>query len=143
MAKWKAKTTGEAEVNMTPMLDIVFIMLIFFIVASTFIREDALDVTEENNNNDNNAAPGVSPVFVSVCPGNDIRVDGRAIDLRAVRANIEAKLAKHNGTAVVIETGVNTPAGTMVKVMDQALSAKAKVSLSEQVAQCAKPSLTS
>jgi biopolymer transport protein ExbD len=136
MKKHQAKPADDAEVNMTPMLDIVFIMLIFFIVASTLERESGLDVTQKNNN-DQAAATTTRAVYVQICDDNSVFVDHRPVDIRSVRANVEAKLAADPNAVVVIETQVNTPTGSLVRVMDQAIEARAPVSISDQSAKCA------
>lgn len=128
----------NAEINMTPMLDIVFIMLIFFIVASSFVQESGLDVTQkqgdENQMKDqaNNRA-----IYVRICSDDSIFVDQRSIDLRSVRANVEAKLAANSETLVILETREEASTGSLVAVMDQAIAAHASVSISSQSAQCA------
>lgn len=136
MKKFVAADTEDAEVNMTPMLDIVFIMLIFFIVASTFVRESGLDVTREQENNEPKSQSKSRAIYVQICTDNDVFIDRRAVDVRSVRANIEAKLASEPGSVVVIETQGQASTGSLVAVMDQAIAALAPLSISEQSAPC-------
>ncbi len=133
----RSKPGDEADVDMTPMLDIVFIMLIFFIVSSTFIRESGLDLTEHQNDeqpeqNQNNA----KAIIVQICEDEQIFIDQRAIDVRSVRANIERKLAEDSRAAVIIESQTEAPTGTLVSVMDQARAAHANISVSELATKC-------
>jgi biopolymer transport protein ExbD len=107
----------ENEINLTPMLDVVFIMLIFFIVTATFIRETGLDV----NRPDTPEAQVVQEegaILVIIDNGNDIWIDNRIVDPRAVRANIERLHAEDVERPVVIQTGRTSSAESLVTVMD-------------------------
>ncbi len=131
------KERNQAEVNMTPMLDIVFIMLIFFIVTTTFMQEFGMDVTQPNNNeeenpDDNNA----KAIVVQVCANEQVSIDQRPIDVRSVRANVERKLAEDPLSSVIIQTEKQARTGLMIQVMDQAREAKASVSLMSMTKTC-------
>ena len=128
-----AKEQEEAEVNMTPMLDIVFIMLIFFIVTATFSKESGLDV----NKPDSNQPPPPENeekknILIQIDNSNVIRIDMRRVDIRSVRANIEQLHAANPEGIVVIQAGPRPHAGLTVEVYDQALQAGVKsVSIAE------------
>ncbi|GAB1266381.1 ExbD/TolR family protein [Aurantivibrio infirmus] len=131
MRKSKLKKQGDADVDVTPLLDIVFIMLIFFIVSSTFIREEGLDVTKhQDDKKKEELLTNAKAIIVKVCANNEIIVDQRKIDIRSVRANVERKLAEDINTVVIVETEYRAPTGSLVKVMDQARAAKANLSIS-------------
>ncbi len=131
MRKSKLKKQGDADVDVTPLLDIVFIMLIFFIVSSTFIREEGLDVTKhQDDKKKEEQLTNAKAIIVKVCANNEIIVDQRKIDIRSVRANVERKLAEDINTVVIVETEYRAPTGSLVKVMDQARAAKANLSIS-------------
>lgn len=137
MKKRKGASIEEAGVDMTPMLDIVFIMLIFFIVASTFIRESGLDVTGHqpaDKPEEQIKSPKAS--IVRICANGDISIDGRTIDVRSVRANVERKLAEDSSTVVIIEAETQAPTGKLVMAIDQARAAHAAISVSPQPAYC-------
>lgn len=136
MKKRYATPAGAAEVNMTPMLDIVFIMLIFFIVTSTMVREKGLDVTQHQNNQEQIEKNDSKAILIQVCANDDILVDRRVIDIRSVRANVERQLAKAPNSPVVIETEPEAPTGTLVEVMDQAIEARAAVSIAPATDRC-------
>ncbi len=109
----------EAEINITPMLDIVFIMLIFFIVTTSFVKEFGVDVNRPSN------APveeqRQSEVIVVRIDQNDqIFIEDRLVDVRAVRANIESGLAVQPEAAVVVIADRLADAGLLVRVVDQA-----------------------
>ena len=76
------------EIDLTPMLDVVFIMLIFFIVTATFVKEIGIDVNSPDKNQNVKDADKQS-IVVQITNRDRIRIRGRDIDFRAVRANIE------------------------------------------------------
>jgi len=107
----------DNEINLTPMLDVVFIMLIFFIVTATFIKETGLDV----NRPDSPEAAVVQEegaILVIIDDTDDIWIDNRVVDPRAVRANVERMHAEDPERPVVIQTGRTSSAETLVTVMD-------------------------
>ena len=124
-----ASHAEEAEINITPMLDIVFIMLIFFIVTTSFVKEVGLDVNRPSN------APvkeqKISEVIaIRIDENGTISVQNREVDIRAVRANLESELATKPEASVVVISDRNADAGILVKVIDEARVAGAeKVSL--------------
>jgi biopolymer transport protein ExbD len=138
MAMFKKKNPNQdnADVNMTPMLDIVFILLIFFIVTSTFIREQGLDVTKNNKNEEQPLDQETKAVLIQVCANDDILLDKRNIDVRAIRANVERKLAEFGKVSVVVEAEPEASTGQLVKVMDQAIAAKATVAIARAEERC-------
>ncbi len=118
----------EAQVNITPMLDIVFILLIFFIVTATFILESGIDVTRPDTP-ENELQKKERAILVQINNNNDIYIERRVIDLRAVRANIERLRAENPKSPVIIQTQREADTGVLVNVLDQALLAKAPVSI--------------
>lgn len=133
----------EAAVNMTPMLDIVFIMLIFFIVSSSFVREKGLDVTESRDNDKKqNISNATKAITIKVCANETILIGERSIDFRSVRANVERKLAEEPKAVVVIEAETEASTGILVKVMDQAKAAKSRISISPYSAFCGDKSVS-
>lgn len=136
MKKLFNSASPEAEVDMTPMLDIVFILLIFFIVTSTLVRESGLDVTQNQSDEDVNQQSNASAIYVQLCSERNVFIDRRAVDIRSLRPSIEAKLALKPNSVVILETLETTPTQTLVTAMDQAIAANANVSVSENFAQC-------
>ena len=107
----------ESQVDLTPMLDVVFIMLIFFIVTSTFVKESGVDVTRPNAET---AVPtDASSIQIGITSNNQIYFDKRLVDKRAVRANIEKGLAESPGAAVIIVADALSNTETLIEVMDQ------------------------
>ena len=126
------KNREESEINITPMLDIVFIMLIFFIVTTSFVKEISIDVNR----------PAKSPIkeqkkseviSVRISGEGQIFVQDRLITLDAVRANIESNLALTPQASVVVVSDREADAGFLVKVIDQSRLAGARnISLAAQ-----------
>lgn len=125
----------EADIDMTPMLDIVFIMLIFFIVTATFIRERGLDVTRPDNQEQEQQQ--TEAILLTISQNNEVFLfepEGqRRIDVRAVRANVERLFAENPERAVVVQPHAQSETGMLVQVMDQARLAGAPVSIGEAV----------
>ncbi|MEN8719130.1 MAG: biopolymer transporter ExbD [Oceanococcaceae bacterium] len=111
----------EAEINMTPMLDIVFIMLIFFIVTTSFVKETGIDVSRPNANTAEKKERG--NILIAIKPNGDIWMDKRKVELRAVRANTERLHAENPEGSVVIIADKESQTGVLVEVMDQVRSA--------------------
>jgi biopolymer transport protein ExbD len=108
----------DGEVNLTPMLDVVFIMLIFFIVTASFVKEAGIDVTRPNAATAERKEKG--NILVAISENNQIWIDRRQVDPRALRANIERMHAENPNGAVVIQADVDSKNGLLVQVMDAA-----------------------
>ncbi len=115
----------EAEINIAPMLDIIFILLIFFIVTTSFVKEFAVDMSRPSN-----APPKTEKlsevIFVKIDASGQIFVKDRLTDVRAVRANIESGLAANPESPVVVAAARQADAGLLVRVVDQARVAGAQ-----------------
>ncbi|MGV0005315.1 MAG: ExbD/TolR family protein [Candidatus Porifericomitaceae bacterium WSBS_2022_MAG_OTU9] len=113
--------TEEAGIDITPMLDVVFIMLIFFIVTATFVKESGIEVNRPD------AATTVKQekanILIAINENNEIWIDQRMVDIRAVRPNIERLHAENPQGSVIIQADKESKTDTLVKVMDAARSA--------------------
>ncbi len=119
-----------SDVNVTPLLDIVFIMLIFFIVTSVFIDEYGLDLSNPDNNEDDNNNSRARTLLLTVTPEGLVRVDNaRTIDPRSVRSNVETFVAENPNGSVLISAAPTSETGVAVLVLDQAKSATQSVTL--------------
>jgi len=112
----------ENEINLTPMLDVVFIMLIFFIVTASFIKEAGLDVNRPDAPV-TESKPEDANILVMITATNEIWIDRRLIDPRAVRANIERLHAENPEGSVVIQPNKKSTNKMLVIVMDAAREA--------------------
>ncbi|GAB54593.1 biopolymer transport protein exbD2 [Glaciecola punicea ACAM 611] len=106
----------EANIDMTPMLDVVFIMLIFFIVTASFVKESGIDVNRPE------ASTAVkkdkASILVAISENNEIWINKRRIDVRAVQANIERLHAENPQGSVVIQADKKSTTETLMKVLD-------------------------
>ena len=120
MARRKRPEEKE-EINMTPMLDVVFIMLIFFIVTASFVKEAGIDVNRPE------AATAVKKeranILVAISDKGEIWINKRRIDERAVQANIERLHAENPQGTVVIQADKKATTEVLIKVMDAARAA--------------------
>ena len=127
--KHRKRAAEEAEINITPMLDIVFIMLIFFIVTTSFVKELGVDLDRPSN------APVKEQKRSEVIPvridaNGQVFVEDRLVHVGAIRANIVSGLAAKPDATVVVIADRNADSGFIVTVVDQARVAGAdKVSL--------------
>ena len=132
MRKRRARDRQESEVNLTPMLDVVFIMLIFFIVTASFVKEAGIDVTRPPAASAEKKERG--NILVAITENDQIWMDRRQVDPRALRANIERLYAENPQGSVVIQADKDSKNGLLVQVMDAARLAGVKsVSLAAEV----------
>jgi len=110
------------EINLTPMLDVVFIMLIFFIVTASFIKEAGIDVNRPDAPV-TETKPEDANILVVISATDEIWIDRRVIDPRAVRANIERLHAENPKGSVVIQANKKSTNKILVWVMDSSRSA--------------------
>lgn len=137
MRKRAVRTGDEADVNITPLLDIVFILLIFFIVTATFLREKGIDVrTPEDNEEDERTVPPPA-LLLAVQEDGFVRVNNiRVIDPGSVKPVVQEFIAREPNGVVLVSAAPESESGIAVQVMDQAKSGGAPaVSLALQEAQ--------
>ncbi|SER62704.1 outer membrane transport energization protein ExbD (TC 2.C.1.1.1) [Vreelandella subterranea] len=105
----------NTEVNLTPMLDVVFIMLIFFIVTTSFIKESGIEI---NRPESSDASPRPdAQVLVALSPEGAVWVDGRAIDAHRVGEEVAGMLSEDG--SVVIQADRESTTGLLIEVMDR------------------------
>jgi biopolymer transport protein ExbD len=111
----------ESEINLTPMLDVVFIMLIFFIVTAVFVKEPGVEIERPEALT---AIPaGAGSIYVAITPEDEIYIDGDVIDPAEVRYSIE-RLSKESPEAgVVIKADAGARNQLVIRVMDAARAA--------------------
>ena len=118
MRRRRLQEQDDTEVNLTPMLDVVFIMLIFFIVTASFVKEAGIDVSRPDAATAERKERG--NILVAISESGQIWIDKRHVDIRAVRANIERMAAENPQGSVVIQADENSKNGILVQVMDAA-----------------------
>lgn len=114
----------DAQIDLTSMLDIVFIMLIFFIVTSSFVRESGVEVNRPQASNV--VSQKEAGIFVAITSANDIYIDKRIVDVERVQATLEHLLLDKPNASLVIQADEHSYNGTVVQVMDAAKGAGVK-----------------
>ncbi len=114
----RALAEEESGIDLTPMLDVVFILLIFFLVTSTFVKETGIDVRRAS-------AATAQPkerasILIAISAEGEVWIDRRRVDLRAVQGNVERLLAENPQSSVVIQADERSENGILVQVLDQA-----------------------
>ena len=115
-----AADDGDEQINLTPMLDVVFIMLIFFIVTATFVKEVGMDVNQPEDDKPKTVDPDKRSIVVRITNRDRIMIAQRDVDWRSVRANIERLHAENPEAPVIIHPHPQSQTRTMVHVMDSA-----------------------
>ncbi|QJD60157.1 biopolymer transporter ExbD [Pseudomonas sp. gcc21] len=117
MRRHTAMSDEEAGIDLTPMLDIVFIMLIFFIVTSSFIKEAGITVQTPSAASASEQPKG--NILIAVSPNGEIWMDGQQVDIRAVRAAVERMRVDQPDSSVVVQADQDSRSGLVIQVMDQ------------------------
>lgn len=111
----------EEEINITPMLDVVFIMLIFFIVTASFVKESGIDVNQPQAET---AEPKKrANILVGIGPEGEIWINNRQVDVTSVQATIERLHAENPQGSVVIQADQEAKTKRLIAVMDAARAA--------------------
>ncbi len=118
-----AQGDEDEAINLTPMLDVVFIMLIFFIVTATFVKEVGLDVTQPDTDKPKTVDPDKKSIVVRITSRDRLIIGGRDVDWRSVRANIERLHAENPEAPVIIQPHKDSTTGAVIHVMDAARQA--------------------
>ena len=113
----KHASTEEAEINITPMLDIVFIMLIFFIVTTSFTKETGAAIVKPLAEQAVSLRNGT--ILIGIRSNDDIYMSKRMIELREVRSMVERAKAENPEGSVVIVADKDSRIGVVTQVMDQ------------------------
>lgn len=120
MIQVKRRSTSASqtiELNMGPLIDLIFLLLIFFIVTTTFVKETGVEVhrpvakTAERKEK--------STILIGVTKEGSIYMENRAIDVRAVRANVEKAIAESPEAGVIVIADQKSLTGIVIRVVDQ------------------------
>lgn len=110
----------EAEINITPMLDIVFIMLIFFIVTTSFVKEKGLEVSRPSNAPPKEIKQDKGPIVVKIDSASLISLKGRILETGAVEANLEREKAEKPDSTLIIAAHPEADTDALVTILDAA-----------------------
>ncbi|GIX22235.1 MAG: biopolymer transporter ExbD [Gammaproteobacteria bacterium] len=119
----------EADIDMTPMLDVVFIMLIFFIVTASFVKERALDMSSPDNDNPPPPSKEDNTILVRIEESGRIWVEDTPTDVGGVQPNVKRLIAQNPKAKVVIQPDPKSKADYMLRVLDQSRAAGAEASI--------------
>lgn len=115
---WRQGLDEDAEINLTPMLDVVFILLIFFLVTSSFVKESGVEVDRPGAVTA--VRKGQGALMIAITRDNEIWIDRRRVEIGSVRTWVERLQAQNPASAVIIQADQAAAAGLLVQVIDQA-----------------------
>ena len=132
MRRKSVQETDDATIDVTPMLDVVFIMLIFFIVTASFVKESGIEISRPGASTAERKERG--NILIAISANDQIWMNRRQVEPRALRANIERAHAENPQGAVIIQADKAAKTGLLVQVMDAARQAGVKdVSLAADI----------
>jgi biopolymer transport protein ExbD len=114
------RASDEAEINITPMLDIVFIMLIFFIVTTSFVKEKGLEVSRPSSSPPKEIKKSKGPIVVKIDANGNITMKGRMLERKAVEANLEREKAEKPDSPLIIAAHPDAETDALVTILDAA-----------------------
>lgn len=124
----------EANIDLTPMLDVVFILLIFFVVTASFLKESAIDIQGQDPNNTPPPPSEDTPqnILMQINDNNQVYFNQERIDISNVRARVAAHRAENPAASVIIRPAPNSSANILVSAMNSArLAGATSISVSE------------
>lgn len=128
----RRRQRASAELNIAPLIDMVFILLIFFLVNTSFVKETGIDVNRPTASTAVIKDKGT--IMIGIDSNNQVYMDRRQIDVRAVRANVARALAENPEGGVVVVPDRTSDAGVVIAVMDGCREAGAEnVSLAAKI----------
>lgn len=113
----RSRQEEDAKIDITPMLDVVFIMLIFFIVTASFIKESGAKVIKPEAVN-SESRPRAS-ILLAIDENNDIWLDRQQIDPRAIKANLSRLRAENPEGEIMVQADINSEAEAVLEVVDK------------------------
>ncbi len=114
------RENDEAEINITPMLDIVFIMLIFFIVTTSFVKEKGLEVSRPSSAPPKEIKKNKGPIVLKIDANGNIMLKGRLLERKAVQANLEREKAVKPDSPLIIAAHPDAETDALVTILDAA-----------------------
>jgi len=123
-ARRKDASAKPIEINMAPLIDMTFLLLIFFIVTTSFVKETGLEVHRPSAKSAETKEK--SPIMIGISKEGFIYMENRPVDIRSVRANVERSLADNPDAGVIVVADKLTQTGIVVGVIDQCRLSGAK-----------------
>lgn len=116
IANTRHSNRSTPGLDMAPLIDMVFILLIFFLVNTSYVKETGIEVSRPTASTA--TVDNKTSVLIAIDPQNRIFMEQREIDLRAVRANVERALAENPEASVIVVADKESQTGTAIQVMD-------------------------
>jgi len=107
----------ETQIDITPMLDVVFIMLIFFIVTASFVKEIGLDVNKPESSGSSEPSE-IKPIVVEVTAQNELKVDGRLLDARSVKPTVVRMIAESPESSIIVQAHKESNTRMVIRAVD-------------------------
>jgi biopolymer transport protein ExbD len=120
----KGAAEEETDIDITPMLDVVFIMLIFFIVTASFIKESGIGMYSPPTNDEPPPLDAPKPIVVKVTRLGEIKIQDRVVDHRAIRPTITRMIAESPDSSVVVKVDAKAKTKIIVQAVDGIRAAK-------------------
>jgi biopolymer transport protein ExbD len=121
------KSADDAKIDLTPMLDVVFILLIFFVVTATFLSETAISAASSDNTENQQPLEDDDKknILFEIGPNNEIILNGnpRPVIATQIRSNIDQLKAENPAASVIIQPNPESDVSTLVMIMDAARQA--------------------
>jgi len=114
------RSHDETEINITPLLDIVFIMLIFFIVTTSFVKEKGLEVSRPSSSPPKQVEQKKGPIVIRIDAAGNITLQGRVLERGAVQANLEREKAEKPDSPLIIAAHPDAETDALVTILDAA-----------------------
>lgn len=128
-----SRLDDEADIDMTPMLDVVFIMLIFFIVTASFVKEFGLDMNSPDDNNEPPPNQQDNTILIRIEESGRIWVEDSPTDIGGIQPNVKRLHAQNPKAKVVIQPDAKAKTDLMIQVLDQSRAAGVDASIAEIV----------
>ena len=119
----KANNEEETDIDITPMLDVVFIMLIFFIVTASFVKESGLDINKPPQSNEPPDPTAPKPIVVEINKLNEITIERNVVDYRAIKSTVTRLKAERPDSNVVVRVDPKAQTKTIIQAVDGIKSA--------------------
>ena len=119
MRKNKRRDDDDTEVDMTPMLDIVFIMLIFFIVTTSFVKESGIDINRPKPDKSEQES-NIRPILIAIDENSEITMGSQIVDVDAIIARVQVARAQRPKAGIVVMAHADAYSGLVVRAVDSA-----------------------
>jgi len=126
------EAVSEGGINISPLIDVVFIMLIFFIVATTFVEDTGVDVEKARVTTQEQLKK--EAIYIALTPEGEVVYGGRSIGVTGVQPLVRRMLEKEPTLPVIIEADTAAESGKLIRIIGEAKLANAeKVSVATEL----------